>query len=84
MPTWRIQSYRFYFHVGEVWEPHKPPHIHVRLEGGQKIQFWLTNFKVKKVEGKINLPEETKITNLVRENAYLFLQEWERIKNQHQ
>jgi hypothetical protein len=30
---------------------------------------------VKKVEGKINLPEETKITNLVRENAYLFLQE---------
>ncbi|CAI2193788.1 14926_t:CDS:2 [Funneliformis geosporum] len=39
--SWKIESYHFYFRVGEPLKENEPAHIHVRGAKHGKIQFWL-------------------------------------------
>ncbi|CFW92962.1 conserved protein of unknown function (DUF4160 domain) [endosymbiont DhMRE of Dentiscutata heterogama] len=90
MPTWKISSYRFYFHSGEPLKKHKPAHIHVRGLPHGKIQFWLektdakskNEVKVKKIKGRVSEEEQNEVKKLVVKNKDLFLAKWKKYQAQ--
>jgi hypothetical protein len=82
MPTWKIQSYRFYFKVSDLIE-NKPAHIHIETSKGE-IEFWLeptdtkmsNEIRIKKIKGNVSDKEQNDTKRIVQENKDLFLKRW--------
>lgn len=88
MPTWEVESYRFYFRVGEPLKKHESVHIHVRGTKRGKIQFWLEKkdtkeqeeVKIKQIKGQVSKEEQREIEKIVKKNRSKFLKEWNKRK----
>ncbi|KLL03419.1 MAG: hypothetical protein MRECE_6c016 [Mycoplasmataceae bacterium CE_OT135] len=89
MPTWKVNSYRFYFKVGETLEKHKGIHIHVKAPRG-KIDFWIEEngkkskykVEVKRIKGIVHDHEQSEIKEIIREKVDFFV-EWKKREKNH-
>ncbi|MBI4374733.1 MAG: DUF4160 domain-containing protein [Deltaproteobacteria bacterium] len=72
MPTvLRKFGYRFHFYSNESQEP---SHIHVTGKGGE-MKVWLPKMVIEFSYG-FSPPEQRKITEVIQENATLFMEKW--------